>query len=440
VDIELARLTYLDALIAALFAGRLAKPEADLRAVAAAVAALPAPRSSSVVDLLLEGLATSYTVDYRAGLPLLRRALADFGDLLPTTQALRWLSLAYAAAVHIWDDERSQLLSSQWVALVRDVGALSELPLALTGPIMVLVFKGELAKAASVAEELEAATDATQCYVFPHGPVTLAAYRGDRSKTTELIGDAIATATVRGEGYVISSAEWASAVLNNGLGRYAEALAAAQHASQDVWEPGFSNWALVELIEAATHNGSPELGRDAFSRLADMTSAAGTDWALGIEARSHALLAKGSDAEEFYRTAIELLGRTSVRAEHARAYLLYGEWLNRQNRRTDARDQLRTAYEMLSTMGMEGFAERARSELTATGEKVPKRRDDTRVELTPQEYHIATLARAGRTNAEIGTEMFISSRTVEFHLKKVFTKLGISSRRALHDAMDAGNG
>jgi DNA-binding CsgD family transcriptional regulator len=399
--------------------------------------ALPASPSPSVVDLLLEGCARNFVADsfsagYAAGMPFLRRALAGFGEGLPLDQAVRWLQLAYGISAYTWDDVRNQLLGSRWVTLVRDVGALSDLYRALTGQILTHVFEGELAAAAGALEELRAATEAAQTNVFPHGPMALAAYRGDEELATELIREAIADAIRRGEGMVVASAEWASAVLHNGLGHYAEAFAAAQRASQDPWILSFHNWSLVELIEAAARMGSPELAADACSQIADIARSAGTNWALGNEARSRALLAQGDEAEAHYRTAIELLGRTRVRPDHARAHLLYGEWLRRENRRADARGQLRTAYEMLSAMGMAGFAERARRELLATGETVRKRASQTTRQLTSQEASVARLAAEGLSNPEIGTRLFISTRTVQYHLAKVFQKLEINSRGQLH--------
>jgi DNA-binding CsgD family transcriptional regulator len=444
VDTELARVTYLDALEAAFFAGRLARAEADLQSVSRAALALPAPGNPSVVDLLLEGwtrniAADSFSEGYAAGLPFLRRALADSGDALLPDQALRWLDLAYGMSKFIWDDERNHLIVSRWAPLVREVGALSQLHLALTGQILTHVLEGDLAAASGTLEELRAATEAAQTRVHHHGPMALAAYRGDQALATELIRRAVADATERGEGLVVPSADWASAVLNNGLGHYPEAFAAAQRAAQDRWALGFHNLSLVELVEAATHMGSPELATEAYHQIADMARSAGTDWVLGLEARSHALLARAEEAEANYRTAIKLLGRTRIRPDHARARLLYGEWLRRENRRADAREQLRTAYELLSAMAIAGFAERARRELLATGETVRKRAAETTRQLTSQESSIARLAAEGLTNPEIGTRMFISSRTVQYHLAKVFQKLEINSRGQLHRVLRDGH-
>jgi DNA-binding CsgD family transcriptional regulator len=232
--------------------------------------------------------------------------------------------------------------------------------------------------------------------------------------------------------------EWASALLYNGHGRYAEALAAAQRGSEHDDLVQYA-WALVELIEAGVRSGAPDATAAALDRLSERTQASGTDWALGIEAGSRALLSDDAAAEALYREAIDRLARSRGRVHLARARLLYGEWLRREQRRVDAREQLRAAHEMFTAMGAEGFAERARGELLATGETVRKRTVETRDDLTAQEAQIARLARDGRTNPEIGAQLFISPRTVEWHLRNVFTKLGIRSRRELHDALpDAG--
>jgi ATP/maltotriose-dependent transcriptional regulator MalT len=242
--------------------------------------------------------------------------------------------------------------------------------------------------------------------------------------------------TQRGEGYGIACAEWANAVLSNGLGLPRDAVAAAERAAEYHGDLGFFRWALVELVEAAAHAGMTETAAGAYRRLTEMTGPAGTDWALGLAARSRALLSDGYEAEGGYREAIDRLGRTRIRVDLARAHLLYGEWLRRENRRADARSQLRTAHEMLDAMGLAAFAERARRELAATGETVRKRTVETTTTLTAQEAYIARLARDGHTNPEIGAQLFLSVRTVEWHLRKIFIKLGIGSRRELRTALD----
>jgi DNA-binding CsgD family transcriptional regulator len=262
----------------------------------------------------------------------------------------------------------------------------------------------------------------------------LAGYRGRPAEATPLFSAVAEDSVARGEGGAVQLASWGAAVLHNGLGHYAEALAAAEPATEETYQPLGTQLVLPELIEAAVRTGREELGREALGRLSAMTAIEGSDWAKGLEARSRALLSEGQNAERCYTEAVERLGRTPLRPELARAHLLYGEWLRREHRRLDARRQLRAAYHLFAVIGADAFAERARSELLATGEKVRKREVDTHNQLTPQEEHIVRLARDGRTNPEIGAELFISARTVEWHLRKVFTKLGITSRRDLYNA------
>ena len=275
------------------------------------------------------------------------------------------------------------------------------------------------------------ASRATGSNLERYGAMSVGAFRGNDADTSALIQATLRDVSLRGEGLGITAAEWANALLNNGLGQYQEALAAARRATENSWELGFSNWAVVELVEAAARSKMRDTAADAYRRLAEMTGASGTDWALGVEARSHALVADGEEAERLYRESIARLGPTRLQAELARAHLLYGEWLRRESRRGDAREQLRTAHELLEAMGMEAFAARARRELRATGETVRKRSVETRSELTPQEAQVAELARDGLSNPEIGARLFISARTAQYHLSKVFTKLDITSRSQL---------
>jgi DNA-binding CsgD family transcriptional regulator len=432
-DDGLARETYMDALVAAFFAGRLASPGGSVLDVAIAAGTAPAsPHPPRPSDLLLDGLAARFNRGYAAGVPILRRALQAFRNAMPADARLRRLSLACGAAFHIWDDESWVTLSDRYVRLAREAGALSELPLALPQRIYVLLFSGELSAAASEAEEMQTIIEATGSNIAPYGALALAAFRGREAEASALTEAILRDAPPRGEGFAISAVGWAGAVLNNGLGRYAEALAAARRASENHPELGQSNWAMAELIEAAARSGMTETAAGAYRRLAEMTSASGTEWGLGIQARSHALLTEGDEAERLYREAIERLGRTRLRVELARAHLLYGEWLRRERRRGDARAPLRTAHDMLRAMGTEAFAERARRELGATGETARKRTVATRIELTVQEAQIARLARDGLSNPEIGTRLFLSPRTVQYHLGKVFTKLDITSRSQLH--------
>jgi ATP/maltotriose-dependent transcriptional regulator MalT len=297
--------------------------------------------------------------------------------------------------------------------------------------VYTLLTTGDLTGAASVVEDVRAAAEATGSRFPPYGALGVAALRGNESEATALIEVTLREVPLRGEGLGICAAEWARAVLNNGLGRFKEALAGARQATESDWESIFSNWALAELIEAAVRSGESETAVAAHRRLGEMAAASGTDWVLGVEARSHALLAEGDEAEDGYRQAIAHLGRTRVRTELARAHLLYGEWLRRERRRREARAQLSTAHELLEAMGMEAFAERARRELRATGETARKRTVETGGQLTGQEAQVAKLARDGFSNPEIATRLFISARTVQYHLSKVFTKLGIKSRSQL---------
>jgi ATP/maltotriose-dependent transcriptional regulator MalT len=297
------------------------------------------------------------------------------------------------------------------------------------------VWNGDLAGAALLVAETDTVAAATGSQLPPFAGLRLAAMRGRETEASPLIRSVIEQGSNRAQGLAVRVAQWSAATLYNGLSRYEEATAAARQVTVDDVDPYPHMWALSELVEAAARSGEAELARKAADRLAEVTLPAGTEWALATEARSRALLLEDRAADDLYRDAIERFSRTQLRPELARAHLLRGEWLRREGRRVDARDQLRTAYEMFAAIGMEGFAERARRELKATGEKVRKRTPETSEMLTPQEEQIARLARDGYSNPEIGAELFISARTVEWHLRKVFTKLGISSRRQLRTAL-----
>src|SRR4051812_33803638 len=439
-DPALARETYLEALGAAMYAGR-ADIDSGVQQVAEAARAAPVaaapPRS---IDLVLDGLARRCTEGPGAGVPALRLALqAVMTEPLDGHEAImRWLLLSpivqSMTVFELWDDDAFHALATRAVQLARDTGALAMLPVALVYRSGVHLFGGEFAAAAALVEEADAIALASGNASLMYAWLLVGAWRGVEAEAMGFINAGFDDASGRSEGRVVALAGYASAVLNNGLCRYEAAMEGAGCASDD-GDFGYSAAALPELVEAATRAGEPEVAAAALPRLEERTRAAGTDWSLGVLARSRALMVEGEDADALYREAIERLERTRIRIEFARARLLYGEWLRRDGRRVDARGQLRTAHEMFSLAGAEAFAERARRELLATGETVARRTAETRDYLTPQEAQIARLAADSHTNAEIGAQLFISPRTVEYHLRKVFTKLDISSRRELRGAL-----
>jgi DNA-binding CsgD family transcriptional regulator len=435
-DTALARQTYLDAIAAAIFAGRLARGT-GLREVGAAARKAAAPQQSpGAPDMLLDALAVRLTDGYSAAAPMMKRALEIFCDeQMPVQDARRWLWLASIIAADLWDDQSWHMVTALNLTLTRETGALSELPPALDSRAHFHLLAGELATAASLYEEVRTVCEATRSVPARVGPLGLAAWRGHEREARTLIGDLISEAVPRGQGAAITVAYLFHAVLYNGLAQYPDALAAAQEAARHQHEFATPRWGLVELVEAAVRSGGTELAEDALERLTETTRASGTDWALGVEARSRALVTDGDAAEHLYLEAIERLARTRIHTALARAQLLYGEWLRREKRRLDAREQLRAAYDAFSQFGAEAFAERAHRELVATGETARKRTVETTFELTVQEALIARLAGEGFTNPEIGAQLFLSPRTVEYHLHKVFPKLGINSRRELRGAL-----
>jgi DNA-binding CsgD family transcriptional regulator len=435
-DVALAREAYLSAFSAALFAGRLAGRVGLVEVGQAARSAPASSQSPTSSDLLLDGLALLVTDGYPAGAPTVGRALDGFvGEYRSGRHGTRLPWLPGHVAMVLWDDASWDALSASEVRLARRTGALTVLPLALRSRVGVHLLAGEVASAASLVEEIETLAEATESHAVAYGVLVLAAWRGREDTARTLIERATADVVPRGEGLGLAITQWASAVLHNGLGRYELALAAAQDVGDDPRELLFSTWATHELIEAAMRSGRTDLAAPALRRLSERARAVGTDWALGIEARSRALVSDDEHAEALYREAIRRLARTRIRVELARAHLLYGEWLRRQRRRLDAREQLRTAHEMLMRMGIDAFAQRAARELQATGETARKRDVETRDQLTPQEAQIARLARDGLSNPEIGALLFISPRTVQYHLRKVFVKLDITSRHELDRAL-----
>ena len=440
----LARETYLNAWGAALLAGRLAG--GDLAEISRAARALPRSQQPGPVELLLDGLALLITDGLPAAAPALRQAVSAFASVgVSADDGLRWGWMAVVAANILWDDDGWRAILARQVQLARNAGALEHLPLYLEAAAIIAAWSGDFGAAASLIAEVNAVREAIGSRIAPYAALLLGSLRGSQAEAIPLIEATINEAEAGGQGLAVTSARWAAAMLYNGLGRYDEASEAARQAAENPSGLQVSMWALIELIEAAARSGNMPMASDALERLAETTQVSGTGFGLGIEARSRALMAEDGPADGLYLEAIDRLGRTQLRPELARAHLVYGEWLRRQGRRSQAREQLRTAHGMLDTMGMEGFAERARRELLATGETARKRTVQATVEasqaLTAQEAQVARLARDGLSNPEIGARLFISSRTVQYHLGKVFTKLGISSRgqlnRVLPGAPDA---
>jgi DNA-binding CsgD family transcriptional regulator/tetratricopeptide (TPR) repeat protein len=429
-DIRLARETYLDALLAAMFAGGLAIG-GSVREVAEAARTAPAPdQPGRPADLLLDGLAVRFTDGYAAAVPMLKQALTAFRDMDLTPKSLRWFWLAHITAGNLWDEQT--LDNARHLQLARDMGAMATLPLALTVRIGAHVLSGDLGAAGSLVDELDAVTDATGIPPAPYGALLLAAWQGHERQAFNVIEKATAQALRRGEGFGLITTGTATALVCNSLSRYGAALEAASKASKYPPIMGVESWGvLVELVEAAVRVGQRHRAVDAYARITETTQATRTDWALGIEARCRALLSQGQAADTAYREAVDRLSRTRIRGELARAHLLYGEWLRRRNHRVKAREQLRTSHQMFTTMGMDAFADRAAGELRATGETVRKRTVDTASQLTAQESQIARLVGEGLSNTEIAARLFLSPRTVEWHLSKVFAKLQITSRRQL---------
>jgi DNA-binding CsgD family transcriptional regulator len=434
-DASIACETYLDAWGAAMFAGAFA--ESDLSDVSRAAEAGPrSQRGVAASDLLLDGLASLITAGREVAAPTLRRAVGAFRDgEVPVEKGLQWGVLASTASVILWDFDSWEMIITQQADRARTQGAFAPLSIALHGQGLVVTWRGNFAAAAALVMEAATVTEATGTRIAPYGAVLLAALRGRFSEAEALIGLTIENATAGGEGLGVQFAHWASAVLYNGLGRYEEALVAASAASAEAPELFVAAWALPELIEAATRCGREDVAAGALARLIEAVSGSDSDWGLGVAARARAALSDGKAAEAFHRESLDRLNEARLPPELARAHLLYGEWLRREGRRVDAREQLRAAHNMLASIGMEAFAERAARELAATGEKVRTRSADTRDDLTPQEEQIARLAGDGLSNPEIGTLLFLSPRTVEWHLRKVFAKVGVSSRRQLRNAL-----
>ena len=439
-DAGVARQTYLDALYAALTAGEFAGA-GDLQEVSRAALSAPPPAGApSPSDLLLDGLAVLAAEGRAQAAPLLSRAARVFAEEeIPMAERLRRSMVAVVAAVTVWDEERWHVIEARALQSCREAGLLAPLVIYVNSITIFTVWHGDFAEAASLVAEAEAIAAATGTLFPPFGAMLLAGFRGAEAEAAPLIEAVSTAAQGAGQGLAVQWSQWVAAILHNGLGRYETALAEAQAAEQSA-ELHVSTWALPELIEAATRTGQTQLAAEALGRLAKATSIGQTDWGQGIYARSRALLSDGEEARHLYREAIDRLGRTGFRPELARAHLLYGEWLRRERRRAEARAQLRTAHDMFAAIGMLAFAERARRELRATGETARRRTASPHDQLTPQEAQIARLVQQGLSNPEIAAQLFLSPRTVEYHLAKVFTKLDITSRRQLRQALsDSGH-
>lgn len=438
-DPQLARDLYLEALSTMLFAGRLAGGGGVLE-VAIAAAAAPRPHSRRPKDLLLDGLTAVIIDGSRAGVGSVRKAVDVFcgADELGLDEGTRWLWLACHAAIIAWDERAWQHLPARQLALAREAADQRVLPVALHSLAAALIWSGDFAASCQLITEADSITSATATTVFPYAALPLAAWRGEETETRRLIQAGTHLAVARGEGMGLASIELATALLCNGLRRYDEALVAARKGIEHPHEL-WTNFLLPELIEAATHCGQAAEADHAVGLLAESAHAAGTDWALGTYACSRAFVSSGEPAEALYREAIERLDHTNLRPAAARARLVYGEWLRRERRALEARAQLRSAYAAFTGIGMSAFAERARLELEATGERVSEKPLlRTGSGLTPREAQIATLAAGGATNAEIGAQLFISPNTVAYHLRKVFTKLDVTTRRRLARTLSGG--
>ncbi len=440
VDASESRETYLDALVAAIWASGADASDVLAHAAASARSAPPAPLPARVTDVVLDALSTRLTDGYLAAGPLLGSALGALRALKPGADgASRLLGLggsrvSTVIATELWDFGAARELAERHVDMARSAGALVELQFALNVLATSEVLSGNLASAAGLIEEARTIAEAIGVRAVCYASMLLTAYRGEERDASELIRPGRDEAVSLGDGRIVMFADYASAVLHNGLGRHDAALATAQRVFERDVVGGYQIMATAELGEAASRVGDRDALARARSRSSDRARVTGTDWAVGVDARLAALLADGSAAEDRYRESIDRLERAGVRVEVARGHLLYGEWLRRQGRRIDAREQLRAAHDLALQMGLAAVAERARTELLATGEKVRKRSVDTADVLTAQEFQIARLARDGLSNPEIGTRLFLSPRTVEWHLRKVFSKLDVTSRRQLRTA------
>jgi DNA-binding CsgD family transcriptional regulator len=435
-DPTAARDTYLQALSAAMFAGRLATGAFALDVARAALAGPPAAQPPRPADLLLDALAIRFTEGLAAAKVSLRRAIGAFtASHVSLADESRWLWLACICAAELWDDESWYRLSARYVTCLRQTGGLSELPLALASRNAVVLLAGELAEAVQLVDEIYAVGEATRSNLVPSGAVLLAAWRGQVATVESLAAGGLREAEQRGEGIGVGVVQAGLALVYNSVGRFADAFTAATAASDFPDDLVSSYWGLTELIEAGTQTGNEDRAGTALQRLSAAADASHSEWALGTEARCRALLTTGHDADDLYREAIDRLTGTRIRAELARAHLHYGEWLRSEQRHGKAQEQLRIAHDMFTLMGIEALADRSAQGLRATGENVRGRSAGIGADLSAQEFQIARVAGEGRSNLEIGTRLFLSPRTVEWHLGNVFAKLGITSRHELGHAL-----
>ena len=426
------------ALEASFHAGRLSDSSAMETALAVRAAARD-PRSSGTADLSRADFVTANLVIAAAdmisegtgvGAPAVASLVAEIcgSDDIPDLDSM---PLAVRLARAVWDDHAWTHLAARGVDRARTGGALGALPAALNSLAVISVQTAGVDAATRPANEAATIAAALRIPFGPYGRLAAVAWSGQADETTQLISEVTPDAISNGEGEWLTATEWAVALLNNGAGRYADAIESAERGSAHADELGFSLSSMVELVEAAARLGAPHRADGIVERLSSYADAFNTDWINGVAARCRALLSNGPDADGLYRLAVEQLERTSMRADLARTHLLYGEWLRREGRRSGAREHLLAAHEMFVDFGYSAFVERTRRELVGTG-TTPRRRSGLAIEvLTPQEAQIARMAKGGRTNSEIAGELFISPRTVEWHLRNVYMKLGIETRRDL---------
>ncbi|MTB89016.1 AAA family ATPase [Aeromicrobium senzhongii] len=434
-DPAMSRETYLDAMDAAIVAGVHGSGGGVREVAEAALAAPPSPAPPRPADLLLDGLVTRFTTGYDASVPMLRRALEAFREHEPHTEYVaddhRWLWLAGRTAVSLFDDELLHKLAERHVRFARESGALAALPGALFVQLIGLVLSGELARA-ELATQQTAITTSITAAPLRHAQLVLAAWRGRPDETLEIAATLERESVGTGKRTETVLSQYAMAVLHNGLGNYSRAQEAGTRAiGSAAW--AYNNLAHSELIEAACRAGQPERVADVLEELCSRAAASGAPWGLGLAARSRALVTDGAAAEKHYLEAIEHLGGGRLASHLARAHLVYGEWLRREGRRQDARQQLRIAHEMLTDIGAEAFAERAARELRTTGEHPRSRTAQPTDALTAQELHVARLVATGATSREVGAQLFLSPRTIEAHLRSIYRKFGITSRRQLRE-------